>query len=93
MSVRVQVIVDEEEAARFRAEAARETKSLSAWLRDAGRKMLERNGQDRALTDPGALKKFFQECSAREKGKEPDWDVHKKLIEEGSQGGGNRDFR
>jgi hypothetical protein len=87
MPVRVQVILDEEEAARFRAEAVRERKSLSAWLRDAGRRMLERNGQDRALTDPSTLKKFFRKCNAREKGREPDWDVHKKLIEEGSQGG------
>ena len=41
MSVRVQVMLEEDEAARFRSQSMKESKSLSAWLRDAGRKMLE----------------------------------------------------
>ena len=45
MSVRVQVILNEEEAARFKAQAGKESKSLSAWLREAGQKMLEMNLQ------------------------------------------------
>jgi plasmid stability protein len=87
MSVRVQVILDEEEAAKFRSRAARESKSLSAWLRDAGRKMLEASEQ-RPLNDPESLKVFFEKCRGREKGTEPDWIEHKVMILKGFQAGG-----
>ena len=60
---RVQVIIEEGEAARFKSQARKESKSLSAWLREAGEKMLEMNQRKQPLTDPGALKIFFQECN------------------------------
>ncbi len=88
MSVRIQVILDEEEAIRFKAQAMQESKSLSAWLRDAGRKMIEKNRR-RRLTDPDSLRQFFQECNAGENGREPDWEDHKKLIMD-SYRAGNR---
>ena len=81
MSVRVQVILDKEEAARFKSQAAKESKSLSAWLRDAGRRMLRRSR--RPLMDAESLKAFFAECRKREKGTEPDWRRHKEKILEG----------
>ncbi|MBW1732057.1 MAG: hypothetical protein JRH08_14045 [Deltaproteobacteria bacterium] len=87
MSVRIQVILEEKEAARFRAKAAKESKSLSAWLRDAGRKMLEmeKNAQ---LTDEEALRAFFQKSNEREKeGTESDWEEHKKMILDGFSSG------
>ena len=87
MSVRIQVILDEEEAARFRSQAQKETKSLSAWLRDAGKKVLEENGQPYALKDTALLEAFFRECKNREKGSEPDWEAHKTLILEGHHPG------
>ncbi len=87
MSVRIQVILGEEEAARFRSQAHKETKSLSAWLRDAGKKMLEENGQQYALKDTALLEAFFRECKNREKGSEPDWETHKTLILEGHHPG------
>jgi hypothetical protein len=80
MSVRVQVILDEKEATRFRSQAVKESKSLSAWLRDAGKKMLEIQSQQLRLTDPVSLQHFFKECDDREKGVELDWEDHKKLI-------------
>jgi len=80
MSVRVQVILDEEEVTRFKSQAMRESKSLSAWLRDAGKKMMEINNQRQPLTNPDSLKKFFQQCNEREQGVEPDWQDHKRLI-------------
>ena len=85
MSVRVQVILDEEEAVRFRSQAQKESKPLSAWLRDAGRKMLEMNAQGQTLTDSESLKEFFQKCNETEQGTEPDWEEHKRLILEGFQ--------
>jgi len=80
MSVRVQVILDEEDAAQFKSHALKEAKSLSAWLRDAGREMLMRNRQYHSLTDVKSLKMFFEKCGEREKESEPDWDEHKELI-------------
>lgn len=85
MSVRVQVILKKEEAARFKSQALKESKSLSAWLRDAGNKILDQEHRQEPLTSLESLKEFFQQCDARERGREPDWDEHKKLIVEGFQ--------
>ncbi len=49
--------------------------------------MLEMNQREQPLTDPGALKVFFQECNKREQGNEPDWEGYKRLILEGFQSG------
>jgi hypothetical protein len=87
MSVRVQVILGEDEVVRFKAQALRESKSLSAWLRGAGEKVLDLNRKQEPLADPRALKKFFQQCRMREQGSEPDWEDHKKVILEGFQSG------
>ena len=87
MSVRVQVILEEEDAARFKSQAQKESKSLSSWLRDAGQKMLEISDQRKPLTDPDSLSSFFQTCDKREEGIEPDWEEHKQLILEGFQAG------
>ena len=87
MSVRVQVIIDDEEVTQFRSQAKKESKSLSAWLRDAGRKMIELNSRKQPLTTPNSLKKFFQECNDREKGVEPDWEEQKTLIVNSYQDG------
>ena len=80
MSVRVQVILDEEEVTRFKSQAMKESKSLSAWLRDAGKNMIEINRQQQRLTDPDSLNRFFRKCNERENGVEPDWEDHKRLI-------------
>jgi hypothetical protein len=87
MSLRVQVILDQKEAARFRSQALKESKSLSAWLREAGRKMLEMKGQAQPLTDPAALTTFFKRCREREKGQEPEWEDHKRIILDGFRRG------
>ena len=87
MSVRVQVILDDKEAARFKSQAKRASKSLSAWLGEAGRKMLEENQKGNSLTDPQSLESFFEECISRETGREPDWEDQKELILEGFQTG------
>ena len=80
MSRRVQIILDEKEATEFKAQAMKESKSLSAWLREAGKKMIDINRQQRSLSDPQSLKMFFKRCNDREKGVEPDWEEHKRLI-------------
>lgn len=87
MSVRIQVILDEEEAARIRSQARKESKSMSAWLREAGMEKLERGkGKDR-LDTAEDLNAFFACCDEREKGEEPDWEEHKALLEQGYRKG------
>jgi hypothetical protein len=87
MSVRVQVILKDEEVAMFKSQAMKESKSLSAWLRDAGKKMIDLEQKQLSLTDPDSLEKFFRKCNEREEGVEPDWEDHKKLILESFQSG------
>jgi hypothetical protein len=81
VSVRVQVILDEAEVSQFRSRARKESKSLSAWLRDAGRALLVAGEQRRLLDDAAALSDFFKACDRREAGgAEPDWDEHKAVL-------------
>lgn len=83
MSSRVQVILDDDEAAQFRSQAVKESKSLSAWLREAGKRTLEAKREHAPLTRPDALKEFFKRCNQREQGVEPEWEDHKLLIMQG----------
>jgi hypothetical protein len=85
MSVRIQVILDQKEVTKFKSQALKESKSLSAWLRDAGKKILELNDRTKPLTDPSSLKSFFNRC--KEKGQEPEWEDLKKVILEGHRKG------
>ncbi len=86
MSVRVQVVLEEKEAARFKSQALKESKSMSAWLRNAGKTMLEMDKKRRSLADEKSLMAFFNKCNEQEKGEEPDWEEHKRLILESIQG-------
>lgn len=83
---RVQVLLDEKEASQFKAQAMKECQSLSAWLRDAGRKKLEMSRQEAPLADVQSLKAFFDQCDEGEKRSEPDWEEHKRMILDGSRG-------
>ena len=85
MSVRVQVILDDKEAAWFKTQAKRESKSLSAWLGEAGRKMLKESPKRHSRTDHQALDDVFEACNARETGRELDWEEQKALLLEGFQ--------
>lgn len=81
MSVRVQVILDEAEVSRFRSRARKESKSLSAWLRDAGRAQLVADERRRLVDDASALHDFFTACDRREgDGAEPEWGEHKAVL-------------
>ncbi len=86
MSTRVQVVMDEIEREAFRQAAAREGLSLSDWLRRAARSRLEA-AQPLVLSSIEGLRAFFEDCDASEQGTEPDWDQHKKVIEESRAAG------
>jgi len=80
MSTRIHLVLSEEEKAVLESAARRNGMSLSAWLREAAQEKL---GRDRAplLATREALEAFFRACDAREQGEEPDWDVHREVIE------------
>lgn len=86
MASRIQVVVDDEEKERFRRQAAREGKSLSAWLREAARSRMARRGAPR-LDTVEELQDFFHACDERETEPEPDWKEHRRMIERSTRSG------
>lgn len=79
MSSRVQVIIDDEEREAFRRRAASEGLSLSAWLRDAGRRRLAEH-RPSPLDSPQTLRAFFADLPDTDTGQEPDWEQHLAVI-------------
>ena len=75
MSRRIHVVLDDRERDAFKARAVAERRTLSEWLREAGRMRLERDRPAR-LSTPDDLTRFFAVCDGRESGQEPDWDEH-----------------
>lgn len=86
MTTRIHLVVDEEDKERFRRQAAREGKSLSAWLREAARDRLGRR-EGPTLDTSEALEAFFAACDERETGTEPDWDEHEAAIARSARSG------
>jgi hypothetical protein len=89
MATRIHLVLEEEEKARLEGAARREGMTLSAWLREAAREKLADAGP-KSLNSLGELNAFFAECDRREKGREPDWEAHRKVIE-ASKGAGAAD--
>lgn len=86
MSVRIQVLADPGDKARWREQAAREEKSLGAWIREAAEEKYVASRARRRLRTASDLQRFFAECDAREgEDAEPEWEEHKRVI----QGFGN----
>jgi hypothetical protein len=79
---RIQVLTDDAEREAFRAQARREGRSLSDWLREAGRQRL-REAEAAKLLTPEDLDAFFAELDRRhgENAREEDWEVHRVRIE------------
>jgi hypothetical protein len=80
MTTRIHVVLAEVEKARYRSQAAREGKSLGAWLREAAEEKLLAAHGVRRLDQEGALQDFFAQCDAREVGREPDWEEHLRVM-------------
>lgn len=80
---RVQVIIPDDDRDRFVRQAQREGLTFSAWLRAAARDRLEARERAQRFQSPEDLRRFFEECDAREgPGVEPDWDEHLQTIHE-----------
>ncbi len=78
---RIHVLIDAAEREAFRAQAQREGRSLSEWLREAGRARLE-SARGRVLRSPSELPAFFAALDARrgDERREEDWETVKQRI-------------
>jgi len=63
---RIHVILADDEKARYQNQAEREGKSLGAWLREAAEERLTAAAARDRIDSVGALRRFFQDCDARE---------------------------
>ena len=79
-SRRLQVVLTLEERERFRRHAARAGRSLSAWLKEAGRARIAELAARTGGATVEKLRALFRECDLREKGREPDWAEHLATI-------------
>ncbi len=82
MSARIHIVVEAEEKERFRARARQEGKTLSEWLRDVARQALIRGEGGAEIRTVDQLREFFRRSDEREEGTEPDWDAHRRQIDE-----------
>jgi len=89
MSNRLHLVLAAAEKERFRRMAVREGKTLSAWVRDAARDRAAAIEAEDRLDTPGSLEGFFEECDARESGREPDWQEHERVIRDSQSSGGS----
>ena len=80
MTARIHLVIDERERDAFRARAAAEGLTLSAWLREAARERLERERpmEMRTVVD---LDRFFAERARDEAGAEPEWAQHLAVMD------------
>ncbi len=79
--------MEPEEKERFRARARQEGKTLSEWLRDVARQALVRGEGGTEIRTVGELREFFKRSDEREKGTEPDWEAHRRQIDESMRDG------
>ena len=80
---RVQLTIPDEDRERFVLQARSEGLTFSAWLRAAARERLESRRRVERFESPDDLRRFFAECDARRgPGREPDWEEHKRAIEQ-----------
>ena len=80
MAERIHILIDAGEKERYRRMAEKEGKTLSAWLRDAAEeKLMWAEGREE-LGSREELRAFFDACDRRERGREPDWEDHLRVI-------------
>ena len=74
------MILGDEEREIFRRRATAEGVSLSAWLREAGRRRLAEEAPS-SLDSVDELRRFFAALPDTEGGREPDWEQHLAVIQ------------
>jgi len=88
---RFQLVMPDDDHARFVRQASREGMSLSAWLRTAARERLERQSSLARFRSVADLDAFFARCDALTGPPvEPDWQQHLATIAESRRGGASQ---
>ena len=81
---RIHILIDEAQKVRYQSHAARERKSLGAWMREAAEEKIARSAP-RRFASVQEFDAFVAECQARSAAdggleREPDWEETKKII-------------
>ena len=85
---RVQLVMSDEDRARFAHQARREGMSFSAWMRAAAHDRVEARQRAKPFASVEEVEEFFRECDALAgDGREPDWDEHLRVISESRRRG------
>lgn len=89
---RVQLVIPDEDYARYVEQARREGVTFSAWFREAAREHFERKRQTRRFTTGERFKTqedleaFWRKCDEENARagleREPDWEEHLKVLNE-----------
>ena len=80
---RVQLIVPDEDRDRFVQQARMEGMTFSAWLRAAAHERLNQRQSAERFASADDLGRFFRACDTRRgAGVEPDWEEHKRAMEQ-----------
>ncbi len=80
---RVQLIIPDVDRYKYVRQAKREGLTLSAWLRAAAQEKLKAEEESDRFKSVEDLRRFFEECDARRgDDREPDWEEHKRAIQE-----------
>jgi predicted DNA-binding protein len=90
MKARIHIVLPTEEKERYRAIAEREGTTLSRWIRGAVRERAATYHLEHKLDTVEELEAFFEKCDQLHDGSdlsEPEWEDHKKLIQESRTGG------
>jgi hypothetical protein len=77
---RIHIVLPEPDKVRYAAQAAREGKSLGAWLREAAEERLRQAEPAVRLDTLEDLESFFRACDVRETAPEPDWEEHLRVM-------------
>lgn len=84
---RVQVILRPEEKVRLQRQAELEGVSLSAWLRQVALERLAEAAIKKRFSNGSELRAFFERCSEREHGTEPDWEIQREVMDQSRRSG------
>ncbi|MXX86397.1 MAG: hypothetical protein F4Y71_08070 [Acidobacteria bacterium] len=81
---RIHILINKAQKVRYQSHAARERKSLGAWMREAAEEKIARSAP-RRFASVQEFDAFVAECQARSAAdggleREPDWEETKKII-------------
>jgi len=82
MTQRIHLLLSTADKERYRRFAAREGKSLSEWLRAVAEERAAAAKAGTQLDTAESLRTFFADVNRARRGREPDWETHRRMIED-----------